>query len=162
MILGMSTLTFVHTALSLVALVSGIVVLINLVSSRSSGWWTPLYLLTAVATSVTGFGFPFDKLLPSHILGILSLIVLAAVIVARYVFGMAGAGRWIYVVGIAISVYFDAFVAVVQAFLKIPALHALAPSGAEPPFAVAQIAVLIAFLALAVAAILKFRPMARA
>jgi len=160
--LDLSTFTFIHTALSLVALASGIIVLIGLLSSRSNDLWTAVYLVTAVATSVTGFGFPFEKFLPSHAVGIVSLILLAAVIVARYVFRLAGAWRWIYAVGIAITVYLDAFVGVVQAFLKFPALNALAPTGSEPPFAFAQGAVLIVFIALAIAAALKFRPAAAA
>src|SRR5262245_18732171 len=162
MLVSLSTFTLVHTVLSLVALASGIVVVIVLVRSRSSPRWTALYLVTAVATSATGFGFPFEKLLPSHVVGIICLVLLLVVILARYAFRLVGAWRWIYAVGLTVTVYLDAFVAVVQAILKVPALHALAPGGSEPPFAVAQGVVLVVFVALAVAAAFKFRPAAAA
>jgi hypothetical protein len=160
MILGMSTFTFVHTVISLVALVSGIVVVIGLAGGRLLPLWTALYLATAVATSLTGFGFPFDHFLPSHWVGAISLVLLAIVIAARYVFDLAGAWRWLFAIGVAITAYLDAFVAVVQAFQKVPALHALAPTQAEPPFAVAQVVVLMIFAVLAVVAALRFRPTA--
>jgi hypothetical protein len=148
--------TLFHTALSLVQLVSGIIVVIALVGSRSSPLWTWVYLVSAIATSVTGFGFPVDKFLPSHAFGIISLVLLLLVILARYTFHLAGAWRWIYAVGLVITVYLDAFVAVVQAFLKIPSLHALAPAGSEPPFAIAQGVLLVVFVALGIAAARNF------
>jgi hypothetical protein len=156
MILDLSTFTLFHTALSLVQLASGIIVVIGLVGSRSSGLWTWVYLISAIATSVTGFGFPVDKLLPSHAFGVVSLILLLLVILARYNFHLTGAWRWIYAVGLVITVYLDAFVAIVQAFLKIPALHALAPTGSEPPFAIAQAVLLIIFVGLGIAAARSF------
>jgi hypothetical protein len=96
---------------------------------------------------------PADRLLPSHVLGIISLVVLAAAIAARYAFHLAGAWRWIYAVGVVVALYLDVFVAVVQAFQKIPALHALAPTQSEPPFAIVQIAVLVAFVVLGLLAV---------
>jgi predicted membrane protein len=107
---------------------------------------------------VTGFGFPVDKFLPSHAFGIISLVLLLLVILARYTFHLAGAWRWIYALGLVITVYLDAFVAVVQAFLKIPALHALAPAGSEPPFAIAQGVLLVVFVVLAIMAAKRFHP----
>ena len=154
---GLTAFTLFHTALSLVQLVSGIVVVIELMGSRSSGPWILVYLVSAIATSVTGFLFPVDKFLPSHAFGIISLVLLLLVILARYTFHLAGAWRLIYVVGLVITVYLDAFVAVVQAFLKIPALHALAPAGSEPPFAIAQGVLLVIFVGLGIAAARNFR-----
>lgn len=155
---GLTYFTWFHTALTLVMLVAGFVVVIELLKSNSPNGWTALFLVTAVATSVTGFGFPFTKFLPSHWIGVISLAVLAVVIIARYVSHYAGAMRWIYAVGSVIVLYFDVFVAVVQAFLKIPALNALAPTQAEPPFAIAQGIVLVIFVALGIAAAIKFHP----
>ena len=155
---GLAAFTLFHTALSLVQLVSGIVVVIALVGSRNGGPWLWIYLVSAIATSVTGFGFPVDKFLPSHAFGIISLILLLLVILARYTFHLAGAWRWVYAVGLVITVYLDAFVAIVQAFLKIPALHALAPAGSEPPFAIAQGVLFVIFVVLAIMAARKFHP----
>src|SRR5262245_37691544 len=155
---GLAAFTWFHTALSLVQLVSGIIVVIALVGGRSGGALLWIYLVSAIATSVTGFGFPVDKFLPSHAFGIISLVLLLLVILARNAFHFAGAWRWIYAVGLVITVYLDAFVAVVQAFLKIPSLHALAPAGSEPPFAIAQGALFVIFVVLAIMAARGFRP----
>jgi len=114
--------------------------------------WTALFLATTVLTSVTGFGFPFDHLLPSHKVGIVSLVVLAVAIVTRYVVGFAGGWRIVYVVGAAIALYLNSFVGVVQAFLKIPALRALAPTQTELPFVITQVVVLGLYAVLTVVA----------
>src|ERR1700752_2028805 len=116
---GLDAFTLFHTALSLVQLVSGIIVVLAFVGSRNGGPWLWIYLVSAIATSVTGFGFPVDKFLPSHAFGIISLVLLLLVILARYTFHLAGAWGWVSAVGLVITVYLDAFVAVVQAFLKI-------------------------------------------
>jgi len=142
----MDTFTVVHVVLSLIGILSGLVVLCGLLTANRMNGWTMLFLITTVATSVTGFGFPFQGVTPAIILGILSLIVLLAAIVARYAFHLAGSWRWIFVVGSVVALYFNVFVLVVQAFLKIPALHALAPKGSEPPFAMAQGIVLVLFI----------------
>src|SRR5258708_38724959 len=136
--LGMSLVTFtiVHTAISLIGIVSGFVVVYGMLGGKRLDRWTALFLLTTVLTSVTGFLFPFDHLLPSHKVGIISLVVLTVAIPARYVFHMVGAWRWIYVVGAAMALYLNVFVLVVQAFLKVSALTALAPTQKEPPFLV--------------------------
>ncbi len=110
-----------------------------------------------MATSVTGFGFPFDHLLPSHIVGFISLVVLAAAIAARYAFHLRGAWRHVYVVCAVLALYLNVFVGVVQSFLKIPALRALAPKQTEPPFVVSQGIVLVAFIVLAIVAAIRFR-----
>jgi hypothetical protein len=152
MIWGLSTssFTFVHVVLSLVGIIAGLVVMFGLVAGKQLDGWTAVFLATTVATSVTGFGFPFDHLLPSHKVGIVSLLVLPVVIAARYAFHLAGAWRRIYVIGAAVALYLNIFVLVVQLFLKVPALKAIAPTQKEPPFAITQIAVLALFGVLAV------------
>jgi hypothetical protein len=160
MMLGMSLSTFtaVHVLISLVGIASGLVVLFGMFSSKRLNGLTAIFLLTTVLTDVTGFGFPFEHLLPSHKIAILSLVVLAIAILARYSFHMVGKWRWIYVVTAAISLYFNVFVLVVQSFMKVPAVHALAPTQTEPPFAVAQGIVLVLFIVLTIFAVKKFHP----
>ena len=159
MVWGMTlgTFTAVHVVLSLIGIGAGFVVLIGLLSGRQRGGWTALFLVTTVATSLTGFGFPVDHILPSHVVGVASLVVLAVAIVARYGLHLRGVWRVIYVVSAALALYFNVFVGVVQAFLKVPALHALAPQQTEPPFLVAQLLVLAAFILLTVVATKRFR-----
>ena len=158
MIFGMDTFTLFHVLLSLIGIVSGFVVLAGMFDSRRLESWTAIFLITTVATSVTGFLFPFTKLLPSHIVGIISLVVLAIAAAARYSFRLKDSWRWIYVVTVLISLYLNVFVLVVQMFLKIPALKALAPTGSEPPFLVAQTVVLVFFIYVGVRAGMRFRP----
>ena len=164
MVWGMTLATFtgVHVVLSLVAIAAGFVVITGLLGGRDRGGWTALFLVTTVATSVTGFGFPVDHLLPSHVVGIVSLVVLAVAILARY-FHLRGAWRRIYVVCAALALYFNVFVGVVQAFLNISVLNALAPQQTEPPFLVTQLVVLALFVALTVVAARRFHgePLAR-
>lgn len=158
MILGMTTFTFIHVALSLIGILAGLVVMAGLLQSNRLPGWTAVFLATTVATSVTGFGFPFVKFLPSHGVGIISLVLLAAALLGLYGYRLAGSWRWIYVVGAVISLYLNVFVLVVQAFQKIPALKALAPTQSELPFVVTQAVVLLIFIALGVAAVRKFHP----
>jgi hypothetical protein len=146
----------VHVILSLVGIVSGLIVLFGLFSAKPLNGWTALFLSTTVLTSVTGFGFPFDPLLPSHKVGIISLVALAVAILARYALHLAGAWRWIYVVSTVIALYLNVFVLIVQAFEKAPALRALAPTQSEPPFLVTQIVVMALFIVLAIFAVKKF------
>src|SRR4029077_10009170 len=159
MILGMSTATFtlLHVLVSLVGIGSGFVVLYGLLTAKRLDGWTAVFLTATALTSISGFGFPFDHLLPSHKIAIISLVVLAAVIPARYVFHMEGAWRSVYVIGSALALYFNVFVLVVQSFLKVPALKALAPTQQEPPFLIAQLVVLLAFIWLTILAVKKFR-----
>ncbi|HXM23470.1 MAG TPA: hypothetical protein VN948_19595 [Terriglobales bacterium] len=159
MILGMTTSTFtlVHVIISLVGIGSGFIVTFGLLTGKRLDGWTALFLATTVATSVTGFFFPFDHLLPSHKVGIISLVVLAVAIPARYALHLAGAWRRIYAVTAMIALYLNVFVGVVQAFEKVPALKAMAPTQTEPPFLVAQIAVLVIFVGLTILAAIKFR-----
>jgi len=157
MIFGMDIYTFVHVALSLIGIVTGIIVLFGWLADVRLPGWTALFLATTVLTSATGFGFPFDKLLPSHIVGIISLIVLAIALYALYGAHLNGAWRWIYVVTAMIALYLNVFVLIVQAFIKIPTLNALAPTQAETPFVATQGAVLLAFVVLGLLATRRFR-----
>jgi hypothetical protein len=160
MMLGMSlsTFTLVHVMISLVGIVSGLVVLFGLLTGKRLDRWTVLFLLTTVLTSVTGFGFPFDHLLPSHKVGIISLVLLALAILARYRLHMAGAWRWIYTVSAVMALYLNVFVLVFQSFEKAPALKALAPTQSEPPFLVAQLGLLALFIVLGIFAVKRFQP----
>ena len=153
-----TTLLGIHTWLSLIGLASGIVVLFGLLQAKPLNGWTGVFLATTVLTSVTGYGLPADGILPSHIVGAISLVVLAVAILARYVYRLAGSWRWIYVVAAMAALYLNAFVAVVQLFRKVPALNALAPTESEPPFAIAQGVLLIVAIALTIWAARTFRP----
>jgi hypothetical protein len=157
MIFDLQTFTLIHVAISLVGIGSGFVVMFGLLTGRRLAGWTTLFLASTVATSVTGFGFPFDHLLPSHKVGIISLVVLTVAILARYAFHLAGAWRWIYVVGAVVALYLNVFVGIVQAFQKVPALKAMAPTQSEPPFLLTQLVVLALFVALAIVAAIRFR-----
>jgi hypothetical protein len=158
MILGMSTSTFtlLHVVISLAGIGTGFIVLYGLLTSKRSDGWTAIFLVTTVLTSVTGFLFPVEHLLPSHVVGVISLVFLTVAILARYTFHLAHASRWIYVVCAVIALYLNVFVAVVQSFLKIPALKALAPTQKEPPFLVAQLVVMAIFIAFGILAVKKF------
>lgn len=160
MILGMSTATYtlLHVLISLAGIASGLVVMFGLLAQKRLDGWTGLFLTTTALTSITGFGFPFHGLLPSHIVGIVSLVVLAIVIPARYAFRLAGPWRWIYVIGSAIALWFNVFVLIVQSFQKVPALREHAPTQTEPPFVAAQIVALLIFATLAVFATVRFHP----
>src|SRR2546428_1532431 len=144
----MVTFTLVHVVISLAGIMSGLVVLYGLLTADPMNRWTAIFLATTVATSATGFGFPFERLLPSHIVGAISLVVLAVAIVARYVKHLAGAWRLGYVIAATLALYFNVFVLVVQLFRRVPAMHDLTPSQSEPPFAVAQLVVLVLFVGL--------------
>ena len=160
MMLGMSLSTFtaVHVIISLVGIASGFIVLFGMFSAKPLNGWTALFLLSTVLTSVTGFGFSFQHLLPSHKVGIISLVMLAIAILARYSFHMIGKWRWIYVVTAMIALYLNVFVLVVQAFEKVAALKAMAPTQSEPPFLVAQLVVMALFIGLTIFAVKKFHP----
>lgn len=158
MILGMTALTFVHVLLSLIGILAGLVVLFGLLTSRQLNGWTTVFIWSTVATSVTGFLFPFHRFLPSHAIGIISLIVLAVAIYALYGRHLAGAWRLVYAVTAMIALYLNVFVLIAQLFAKVPALKALAPTQTEAPFKEAQLVALIAFVVLTILAAIKFHP----
>lgn len=154
---GFDTFTTIHTILSLIWLAAAFPVVAGLLHSRVPNAWTIVFLLTGALTCLTGFGFK-SPFMPSHVVGILSLIVLLLAALGLYVFHFSGGWRWIYAVSIVVAFWFNAFVAVVQAFRKIPPLTALAPTQSEPPFAVAQVVVLLIIAWLIYATVKRFRP----
>lgn len=153
----MTPYTLIHVLISLAGIVSGFVVLAGLLTAKRLDGGTAVFLVTTIATSLTGFGFPFERLMPGHIVGAISLIVLAVSIYARYGRHLAGGWRSAYVVTAVVALYFNVFVLVAQLFMKVPALEALAPTQSEPPFAVAQGIVLIAFIVMGALAVRSFK-----
>jgi len=149
---NITTFTFLHVALSVVGLIAGLVVVGGLMSGRRIDGWTGTFLVTTFLTNLSGFGFPFVQLLPSHVLGILSLILIPVVMYALYAKRLEGGWRRVYVVGAVVALYFNAFVLVAQLFHRIPALIVLAPKQKEPPFLIAQLLLLVLFIVLGRAA----------
>jgi hypothetical protein len=158
MILGLSTAAFttLHVIISLLGIGSGIVVVLAMCKGLRVPGWTALFLVTTVLTSATGFLFHSASFGPPHIIGVISLVILAVAIVALYVKHLAGAFRWIYIVTAIVALYLNAFVGVIQAFQKISFLHALAPTQKEWPFLVAQLLVLGFFVAVTARALKHF------
>jgi hypothetical protein len=157
MIFGITTFTLIHVLLSLVGIVAGLVVAGGLVAGKRLDGWTGIFLATTVLTNVTGFFFPFVTFLPSHAVGIVSLILLPVVIAARYWKGLAGRWRSVYVVGAVVALYLNIFVLLVQLFRRLPALIAAAPTQKEPPFLLSQLLLLVLFVWLGRAALRGFR-----
>ena len=157
MIFGMTTFTFVHVLLSLIGIFSGFVVVFGLLAAKRLDGWTTLFLASTVLTSVTGFLFPFHGFLPSHGVGILSLLALAIAIFARYGRHLAGLWRRTYVITAVIALYLNVFVLIVQLFQKVPALKAIAPTQSEAPFKVTQLVALVIFVVLGGSAAIRFR-----
>lgn len=158
MVLGMSleTFTLIHVLLSLAGIASGIVVMYGFLTNQRLDRWTAVFLITTVLTSLTGFLFPFTTVTPAIKLGIISLVALAIAIVTRYFLHLTWR-RKTYVIAACTALYFNVFVLVVQSFEKVPSLKALAPTQKEPPFAIAQIAILLLFLVLTTFAVKRFR-----
>ncbi len=154
---GLAIFTLVHVVLSLIGILSGFVVVFGLLTAKRLDGWTAVFLSTTVLTSVTGFFFPFHGFTPAIGVGIVSLIVLAAAIFARYVRHLAGAWRRTYVITSVIALYLNVFVLIVQLFEKVPDLKAMAPTQSEPPFKVTQLIVLVLFVVLAIIASIRFR-----
>ena len=162
MMLGLSlhAVTVLHVVISLIGIVSGLVVLYGLFKSQSMPGMTAIFLITTILTNATGFMFPFEKLLPSHVIAIISLVLLAIACVALYGMKASGAWRSIYVITAITSLYLNVFVLVIQSFLKIPALTAVAPGNppSGPVFAVVQGVVLVFFVLMIIGAVRRFRP----
>lgn len=155
----LTAITIVHTAISLVAIAAGAVAILGLFRGGAFRSWTRLFLVTATLTSVTGFVFPPGAAItPAQITGVVALVILAVVLLAFYRFHAAQAWRWIYAAGIVASLYLLVFVGVAQAFQKIAFLNGLAPTGAETPFLVAQVATLAFFVVLGIMAARRYRP----
>jgi hypothetical protein len=162
MILGMSigAFTLLHVIITLVAIGSGLIVVGGMFASHRLPGTTALFLFTTVLTSVTGFLFPIRGFTPALGVGILSCVILAVALFALYKEHLVGAWRWIYVITAIVSLYLNVFVLVVQSFMKISALNVLAPTQSEPPFAIAQAAVLVIFILIGLIALVRFRPLA--
>jgi hypothetical protein len=152
----LSAFTLFHVVLSLGGILSGFVVVGGFLTAKRRDGWTAFFLTTTVLTSVTGFLFPFHKFLPSHAIGIVSLLVLAVTIPGLYVFHLSGPWRHTHVIGAVISLYLNVFVLIAQFFIKIPALKALAPTQSEPPFLRTQVVVMLVFIVLAILAAKRF------
>lgn len=157
MSLGLTVFTLVHVVISLIGIVSGLVVVYGFLAAKELNGWTAAFLASTVLTSITGFLFPFHRLLPSHIVGAISLVILAITILSRYGRKLTGAWRLTYVIGAMIALYFNVFVLVVQLFQKVPGLRAVAPRQSEPPFLVSQIVVLAIFVIVSVLAAIRYR-----
>ena len=162
MVLGMSLSAFttLHVVISLIAIVAGIIVMFGMLGRNPMPGMTAIFLLFTILTSATGFLFPFNGVTPAHIIGMLSLVLLAIACIALYGMKLSGAWRWIYVVTALVSLYLNVFVLVIQSFLKIPALTALAPGNPPtgPVFAVVQGIVLVFFVVMIIGAVRRFRP----
>lgn len=160
MIAGLSieNFTILHTAISLIAIASGLIVLAGMLRARRLPGWTAVFLVTTILTSVTGFMFPINGLTPAIVFGLISIVILVIALAALYLKHLSGAWRWIYVTTALVALYLNVFVLIVQSFQKLPALQKLAPTQSEPPFLIAQAVALIAFLILGAMATRKFRP----
>jgi hypothetical protein len=154
--LSISTYTLIHVLISLAGIGSGFVVLFGFLHGKRLDGWNVIFLTTCALTSLTGFLFPFGQLLPTHILGLLSLSAWTIAIVIRNSFGFNGWSRVVYVVAVAMALYFNCFAAVVQLFAKIPALKAIAPTRTESPYVIAQSVVLAVFVLLTYVAAKRF------
>jgi hypothetical protein len=157
MISGMSAFTLFHVGISLLGIFTGLIAVYGMLRGQRMDGMTAIFLLTTILTSVTGFMFPFHKLLPSHILGVLSLILLAFAVAGRYAFHLNGAWRKVYAITAVLALWLNVFVFVAQLFQKSPALHPLAPTGSEPPFLIAQTVVMVIFIGLTVLSAKKFQ-----
>jgi hypothetical protein len=156
-IAAMPLYTLAHVIISLAGIGTGLVVVAGFLTNRRLDGWNTAFLLTTVATSVTGFGFPVERVLPSHIVGVVSMLVLAVIIFVRYARRSSPGWRRVYVAGSVTALYLNVFVLIVQAFLRVPALNASAPTQSEPPFQIAQLVALLLFVTIGIRAVRRFR-----
>ncbi|WP_046829735.1 hypothetical protein [Afipia massiliensis] len=159
MILGMSLASFtvLHLIISMIAIGLGFVVAGGLLASNRMPGWTLWFLVLTILTSATGFLFPFTKILPSHVVAIISLVLLAVAVYALYGKGLSGVWRAVYVVTAMLALWFNVFVLIAQGFQKVALLNVYAPTGAEPPFAITQGIVLVFFIGMIVVGIRRFK-----
>jgi hypothetical protein len=159
MIFGMSLATFtaLHVAISLIAIGSGFIVIFGMMASKRLPIITTTFMVTTALTSITGFMFPFKGVTPAVVLGVLSLVILAIAAIALYARHLGGRWRGTWVITASLALYFNFFVLIVQSFMKIPALHALAPTQTEGPFKIAQLLALLLFIAFGTLSFRKFR-----
>ena len=156
--IDLPTFTLIHVLISVLGVITGLVVVGGLMSGARLDGWTALFLATTILTSLTGFGFPFTKISPPHVVGAISLVVLAVCLAARYWKQLKDGWRATYVITAVVALYLNVFVLVVQLFVKTPPLAQLAPTQQEAPFAVTQALVLALFVWLGWAALRGFRP----
>lgn len=154
--LAISQFGWFHTILSIIALFAGIAMVREFLASRSGSGLAALFLTSAVATSLTGFGFP-GGLDPAKIVGINSLVLLMVAGLARYVYDLAGWWRRIYAAAVTFAVYFLVFVTIAESFKRVPSLKAMAPTLTETPFKIVQLVALLIFIALAVVSSVRIR-----
>ena len=161
MVLGLSlaAFTIVHVLISLAAIATGLVVVAGMLRADRVGTWTALFLALTLLTSLTGFLFPITGFTPALGTGLISVVILLVALWALYGGRLTGAWRWIYVVCAVAALYLNVLVLIVQAFLKVPPLHALAPNGSEPPFLAAETVALVVFVGLGVLALRRFYPL---
>jgi hypothetical protein len=148
MSIGLTVFTLIHVVLSLIGILAGIVVLLGFLRGKLHKGWIALFLITTVLTSITGYGFPFVKLLPAHIVGAVSLVILVIASMALYSQHLAGRWRTAFVLSSVAALYLNSLVGVAQLFRRVPFLHALAPTESEPPFMAAQVVLLVVFIGL--------------
>jgi hypothetical protein len=158
--ISLSAYTIIHVIISLIAIVAGFIAVVEMIAGKPLGGWNTIFLWTTIATSVTGFGFPITGVTPGIVVGVISLVILAAALLALYGRRLTGSWRWIYVVCAIAALELNVFVLIVQSFQKIEVLKALAPTQSEPPFQIVQGVALLVFIGLAIAALRKFRPLA--
>lgn len=158
MFFGLSPQVFIHVVISLAAIAVGFVVILGMLKSQRLPWWTAWFLSLTVTTSATGIVLPAHKILPAHILAVLSFVALGVAIYSLYSQKLAGKWRAAYVITAIASQYLNVFVLVVQSFQKITFLKPLAPTQSEPPFVIAQLVALMAFLVLGTLAVRRFHP----
>lgn len=151
------TLNLIHVIISVVGILSGLVVVGGMLAGNRLNGWTLIFLVTTVLTNVTGFFYPFTILLPSHKIGIISLIILLFAIIARYGKHLEGRWRSIYVIGAVAALWFNVFVLIVQLFLRIPLLLAIAPTQQSPAFIATQLLMLAMFIVLGREAVKGFK-----
>jgi len=149
-------LTLLHVAASLLGLVAGFSVLFGLIVSRQVDQWMARFLWATLVTTLTGFLFPVHQLLPSHVVGLIEVVVLSLAFLARQKLDLSGRWRRQFVIAVTVALYFNTFVAIIQCFKHIPWLQTLAPTQSEPPFLVTQSIVLLLFIALGITATRRF------
>jgi len=155
--MSIAAFTMLHVIISLIAIGTGFIVLFGLINGKLLSPWNVVFLVTTILTSLTGFAFPNDKVTPGIILGVLSMIVLAIALAALYIFHLKGGWRRTYAITAMLALYFNVFVLIAQTFEHVPVFHALAPTGTETPFKVAELLLLLLFIVLITAAAKKFR-----
>ena len=157
MIFDLLTFTLIHVILSVVGIIAGLVMVGGFISGTRLNGWTGIYFVTTILTNVTGFGFPFANILPSHIVGGISLVVLAVALAARYWKHLSGSWRTVFVVASVAALYFNVFVLFAQLFVKVPAMIAIAPTQTAPAFVITHVIVLVLFVILGRASVRGFR-----